>query len=102
MTQEQIEQLKLLQDNITKMEKHLEKLIKNREKVTVHHPSSGMSGYQEKVPLEMVPGLHDEIMDLIIDSWEMQLIQLRKKRDNLCICIEDESTPNYKPVNDID
>ena len=102
MTQEQIEQLKSLQDNITKMEKHQTMLIKNRDRVSVHHPSSSMTNYQEKVPLEMIPGLHDEIMDLIIDSWEMQLIQLRKKRDNLCICIADESTPNYKPVNNIE
>ncbi len=102
MTQEQIERLKSLQDAITKMEKHQAKLIMYREKVSVLHPADGMSNYREEVPLAMVPGLHDEIMDLIIDSWEMQLIQLRKKRDNLCICIEDESTPNYKPVNDID
>ena len=101
MTQEQIEQLKLLQDNITKMEKHLEKFIKNREKVSVHHPSSGMSGYMEKVPLELVHGLHDEIMDLIIDSWEMELIQLRNRRDTLCVCIADESEPRYKPVQNI-
>lgn len=102
MTQEQIEQLKSLQDAITKMEKHQGMLIKDRERVSVLHPSRGMSNYREEVPLVMVPGLHDEIMDLIIDSWEMQLIQLRKKRDNLCLCIADESTPNYKPVNDID
>lgn len=102
MTTEQIKQLTALQDTISKMEKHQAMLIKNRERVSVLHPSGGMSNYREEVPLAMVPGLHDEIMDLIIDSWEMQLIQLRKKRDNLCICIADESTPNYKPVNNIE
>lgn len=101
MTQEQIEQLKLLQDNITKMEKHLEKLIKNREKVSVHHPSSGMSGYQEKVPLEMVPGLHDDILDLITDNWGERLSELKRRRDALCVCIADESEPRYKPVQNI-
>lgn len=102
MTQEQIEQLKSLQDTITKMEKHQAKLIKHGERVSVLHPSDGMSNYREEVPLAMVPGLHRDVMDLIIDSWEIQLIQLRKKRDKLCICIADESTPHYKPVNNID
>lgn len=101
MTQEQIKQLTDLQTNITKMEDHMQKLIKNRKRVSVHFPSSGMSNYQEKVPLDMVPGLHEQVLDLICDWWEEQLIELRKRRNALCICIADESEPRYKPVENI-
>ena len=99
MTPEQIAKLTKLQENIASMEKTKAKLVRDRLNVSLRFPSS--NGYSEKVPLDMIPGLLQEIVDMTIDQFEDQIYQLKETRDALILCKADKAEPNYKPT-DID
>lgn len=92
MTPEDIKKLQNLQSEIEEIEK-AEKLLLEKE-VHVYFPK--WDRYYT-LPIQKIPGLKEEVLDLLQEAFHSKLLEVKERRDTLTLCREQKDQSVFKP-----
>ena len=92
MTEETIKKLNELQKNITVLTRATERARANK----IVYRVAGYDAYYN-LPIELVPGLADELKAWIIDQMSEHLSTLTDQLENLTLCTKSNET-RYDPT----
>jgi hypothetical protein len=96
MTNEELQKLNQIQNDITALQRSFD--VVNEAPMEKNQISIKVSGYDHSIQTNRVPGLSDRLQIIAIEMMGEYLDELERQLNSLVLCTVEQGSPVYSPA----